>query len=122
MAHFAKLNENNIVIDVNVVNNEDINNLSFPESEAVGIQFLNKWAGQIFNWKQTSYNATFRKNYAGIGCTYNENLDAFILPKPFTSWILNETTCKWEAPIPYPTDGKEYEWNEETQSWNELIR
>jgi len=120
MAHFAKLDDNNIVIDVNVVNNEDVNNLSFPESESVGIQFLNNWAGQIFNWKQTSYNATFRKNYAGIGCTYDESRDAFILPKPFASWVLNETTCQWEVPISMPIDDKKYMWDEATISWIEI--
>jgi hypothetical protein len=122
MAHFAKLDDNNIVIDVNVVNNEDVNNLSFPESESVGIQFLNNWAGQIFNWKQTSYNATFRKNYAGIGCTYDESRDAFILPKPFASWVLNEITCQWEAPINMPIDDKRYMWDEATTSWIEVTK
>ena len=121
MAHFAKLDENNVVIDVNVVNNEDIQNLEFPESEAVGIEFLNNWAGQEFIWKQTSYNGNFRKNYAGIGYTYDAGRDAFIAPKPFASWVLNEDTCVWEAPVPRPQDGKSYVWNEETVSWERAL-
>jgi hypothetical protein len=120
MAHFAKLNDQNVVLDVNVVNNETINNLPFPESEPVGVAFLTDWSGGYTNWKQTSYNANFRKNYAGIGFTYDAVLDAFIAPKPFPSWLLNTTTCQWNAPTPYPTDGKMYSWDEETQSWVEV--
>lgn len=71
-------------------------------------------------WIQTSYNGSIRKNYAGIGFTYNTELDAFIPPQTYASWILNEDTCKWEAPVPYPADSNQYIWNEETQSW-ELI-
>lgn len=117
MAHFAKLDENNIVLEVNVVSNDTINNLPFPDSEPVGIQFLTEWSGGYSNWKQTSYNASFRKNYAGIGYTYSAELDAFIPPKPFPSWLLNTNTCQWQAPIPYPNDGKLYTWDEATQSW-----
>jgi len=118
MAHFAKLNENNIVIEVNVVNNEDINNLPFPESEPVGIAFLNEWAGQEFNWKQTSYNGNFRKNYAGVGYKYDAGRDAFIPQQPpWASWVLNENTCNFEAPVPYPTDGNGYIWDEEQGLW-----
>lgn len=120
MANFAKLDDQNIVIDVNVVNNETINNLPFPESEHVGIAFLTEWSGGYTKWKQTSYNANFRKNYAGIGYTYDATLDAFISPKPYPSWLLNTETCQWQAPIPYPTDGKMYTWDEETQSWVEV--
>jgi hypothetical protein len=120
MAHFAKLDDQNIVLDVNVVNNETINNLPFPESEPVGVAFLTEWSGGYTNWKQTSYNASFRKNYAGIGYTYDSVLDAFIAPKPYPSWLLNTETCQWQAPIPYPTDGKVYYWNEETQQWVEF--
>lgn len=121
MAHFAKLNENNIVIEINVVNNDDINNLSFPESEPVGIVFLNNWANQQFIWKQTSYNGNFRKNYAQIGMKYDSNRDAFIyLTAPYPSWVLNENTCNYEAPISYPNDGKVYQWNENTTSWIEI--
>jgi hypothetical protein len=120
MAHFAKLDENNLVIDVNVVNNDDINNLDFPESEPVGIQFLINWSGGYANWKQTSYNKSFRKNYAGIGYSYNSLRDAFIPPKPYASWKLNETTCLWEPPIAYPSDGKNYAWDEITTLWVEI--
>lgn len=120
MAHFAKLDENNIVLEVNVVNNSDCEDLPFPESEPVGVAFLTQWSGGYTNWKQTSYNANFRKNYGGIGYTYDAVLDAFISPKPYPSWLLNTTTCQWEAPVPYPNDGKSYVWNEDTQSW-ELV-
>ena len=120
MAHFAKLNDQNVVIDVNVVNNETINNLPFPESEPVGVAFLTDWSGGYTDWKQTSYNGNFRKNYAGIGYTYDPVLDAFVPPKPFPSWLLNTQTCQWQAPIPYPNDGKLYTWNEDTQQWVEF--
>lgn len=117
MAHFAKLDENNIVIDVNVVSNDVVQNKSFPESEPLGVTFLSEWSNGFSNWKQTSYSASFRKNYAGIGFTYDANLDAFIPPQPYPSWTLNSEMCKWEAPVPYPTDGKTYVWNEPTFSW-----
>lgn len=117
MAHFAKLDDNNVVLDVNVVNNNTIDNLSFPESEPVGIAFLTDWSGGYTNWKQTSYNASFRKNYAGINFVYDATLDAFIPPKPYPSWLLDTTTCQWKPPVPYPTDGKMYSWDETTQSW-----
>lgn len=118
MAHFAKLDDNNFVLEVNVVNNETIENLPFPESEPVGVVFLTKWSNGYTNWKQTSYNASFRYNYAGIGFTYDAARDAFIPPKPFPSWLLDDSSCLWNAPVPYPTDGKFYIWNEATQSWD----
>lgn len=118
MAHFAKLDDNNIVIDVNVVNNDVVNNLPFPESEPIGIDFLTQWSGGYTNWKQTSYNNNFRKRYAGIGYTYDTSLDAFIAPQPYPSWTLDPVTTNWVAPVPYPTDGKDYTWNESTQSWD----
>ena len=117
MAHFAKLDEQGTVIDVNVVNNETLNNLPFPESEPVGVAFLTEWSGGYTNWKQTSYNANFRKNYAGVGYTYDAVLDAFIPPKPYPSWLLNTNTCQWVPPTPYPSDGNLYTWDETTQSW-----
>lgn len=120
MAHFAKLDDNNIVVSVDVVNNNDVNNLSFPESEPIGISFLVSLLGNGSVWKQTSYNAAFRKNYAGIGYTYDAILDAFIPPKPYPSWLLDTNTCQWQAPIPYPNDGKMYIWDEATQSWVEV--
>ena len=122
MANFAKLDNHNIVIDVNVVDNNVINNLPFPESEPVGVQFLTEWSGGYTNWKQTSYNASFRKNYAGIGYSYSSDLDAFIAPKPYPSWLLNTNTCQWQAPIPYPNDGNKYIWDEATQSWVEVAQ
>ena len=121
MAHFAKINsQTNLVVEVNVVNNSDIGNLPFPESESVGIEFLGPWNTSGTYWKQTSYNGNFRKNYAGIGHTYDAGRDAFISPKPYASWLLNEITCLWESPVPYPTDGKYYMWDESTLSWKEF--
>lgn len=116
MAHFAKLNEDNIVIGVNVVSNDVLD----PQNEEQsGIEFLTQWSGGYANWKQTSYNAAFRKRYAGVGFYYDANLDAFIEPKPFPSWSLNPDTCDWEAPKPYPqTENKEiYFWDEELGDW-----
>lgn len=121
MAHFVKLNENNIVVDVNAVHNNELLDENGHESEAKGIAFLTAWSGGYANWKQTSYNGTIRKNYAGIGYTYDSTRDAFIPPQPFESWTLNETTCLWESPIPYPTDGKNYSWNEEQLTWLETL-
>ena len=118
MAHFAKLDENNNVIGVHVVNN-DVIMVDGVESEQAGIDFLSSLHGHT-NWKQTSYNGTFRKNYAGIGYTYDLQRDAFIPPQPYASWTLNEDTCQWEPPIPIPNDGSYYEWNESTQSWDQL--
>jgi len=119
MAHWAKLDENNIVLEVNVVNNNELLDENGQESEQKGIDFLTSWSGGYSNWKQTSYNGNFRKNYAGMGFTYDSGRDAFIPPKPYNSWILNEDTCLWDSPVPYPTDGKLYHWNEETSSWVE---
>ena len=120
MASFAKLNENNIVLEVLALSNDVIGNLPFPESEPLGVAFLTDWSGGYTNWKQTSYNNNFRRNYAGIGYTYDSALDAFVPPKPFPSWLLNTNTCQWQAPVPYPNDGKLYSWNEATQSWVEI--
>lgn len=117
MAHFAELDANNVVTQVIVVNNETIDNLPFPESEPVGVEFCQSLYGADTVWKQTSYNASFRKHYAGAGFTYDATLDAFIPPKPYPSWLLNTTTCDWEAPVPYPNDGKNYRWDEATLSW-----
>ena len=117
MANFAKLDQNNVVIDVNAVNNDVVDNLPFPESEPLGVAFLTEWSGGYTNWKQTSINNNFRKHAAGIGYIYDATLDSFIPPKPYPSWLLNTTTCIWQAPIPYPTDGKDYYWDEATLSW-----
>ena len=115
MAHFAELDSNNTVLRVIVVNNNDILDSNGQESEEVGINFCKGLFGG--EWKQTSYNANFRKNYAGIGYTYDGVLDAFIPPQPYPSWVLNQSTCLWEAPVPMPTDGQLYGWDEATQSW-----
>jgi len=135
MAHFAKLGIENIVERVNVVSND------VATTEQAGIDFLKNLYGQDTNWKQTSYNTyggvhslggtPLRKNFAGIGHTYDENRDAFIAPKTFNSWILDEDTCVWKAPIEKPITYSQnilddnnnpikdiYNWNEETQSWD----
>ena len=119
MAHFAKLGIGNIVERVEVVANEVITDNNQQEQESLGQEFLrNLYNEQSAVWKQTSYNANFRKHFASPTFTYDENLDAFIPPKTFPSWILNENTCLWEAPVAKPTDGQEYNWNEENQTWD----
>lgn len=115
MAHFAELDHNNIVTQVVVVNNNELIN-NGTESENKGVVFLASLFGHN-RWKQTSYSGKIRKNYAGIGYTYNETLDAFISPQPFASWTLDENTCQWKAPVEYPNDDKFYTWNEESKSW-----
>jgi len=129
MASFAKIGLNNKVIEVLSVNNEVLKDANGIEQESIGIDFLTKLTGYPI-WKQTSYNTIggihklggtpLRKNHAGIGYTYDEDKDAFIPPKPYPSWTLNETTCIWEAPVAYPDDGQIYNWNETIQNW-ELI-
>jgi hypothetical protein len=122
MANFAKLNANNVVVDVNVVNDETVGNLAFPESEPVGVAFLTEWSGGYSNWKQTydGNGILFRKNCGVIGGTYDPTLDAFIAPSPYPSWLLNLDTCQWEPPIPYPTNENAYLWDEEAQQWVEV--
>lgn len=120
MAHFAKLDHNDYVIDINVVHNWMLLDSDGHESEALGIEFLVAWSGGHTNWRQTSYNGNFRKRYAHIGGTYHREFDAFIPPKPYASWILNETTCLWQAPVVMPTDGNLYRWNEINQSWDQV--
>ena len=117
MASFAKIGLNGKVIEVQSVNNEVLKDANGIEQESIGVDFLTKLTGYPV-WKQTSYNGNFRKNHAGIGYTYDEDRDAFIPKKPFNSWILNEDTCRWEAPVAYPNDGQIYKWNEETKSWD----
>jgi hypothetical protein len=116
MKHFAQLNEENLVTQVIVVASQDTVDQDGVENEAIGVEFCTNLLGG--RWKQTSYNGNIRKNYAGIGYKYDETLDAFIPPKPFNSWLLNETTCQWKAPVDYPTDDKRYTWNEETLAWD----
>ena len=131
MAHFAKIGLNEKVTAVHSVVNEVLKDSNGIEQESIGIQFLkNLYNEPNAIWKQTSYNTIngvhslggtpFRKNYAGIGYTYDEQRDAFIPPKPYNSWILNEDTCNWEAPIARPDDNNIYKWNEEILNW-ELI-
>jgi hypothetical protein len=120
MAHFAKLDNRNKVISVEVVVNEVITDADGNEQEQVGIEFLTQLYGGVGWYKQTSYNGTFRKNYAGVGFTYDLNRDAFIAPQPYPSWTLVEATCKWTAPVAYPDDGKDYDWNEASTNWVEI--
>ena len=119
MAHFAKLDENNFVIMVCSVNNNELLDENGVEQESKGIDFLTSWSGGYTNWKQTSYNGNFRKNYAGIGDRYDNEKDAFISTQPYSSWILNSDTCRWEAPVPFPNDDKLYYWNEDILNWVE---
>jgi hypothetical protein len=120
MAHFAKIDENNLVQQVIVVSNEDCGNYEFPESEIIGQTFINS-IGLAGNWKQTSYNNNFRKNYAGIGYSFDESRNAFIPIKVYASWILNEDNCQWKPPVEIPNDNKSYVWNEETINWIEIV-
>ncbi len=127
MASFAKIGLNSKVIEVLSVVNEVLHDSNGVEQESIGIDFLTKLTGYPV-WKQTSYNThggvhdnngpPFRKNHAGIGYTYDEDRDAFIPKKPFNSWILNENTCLWNAPVAYPTDNEKYTWNELTLAWD----
>ena len=113
MAHFAILKTGNIVERVEVVSND------IAVNEQAGIDFLrNLYKDQHLPIVQTSYNNNIRKNFAGIGYQYDQTRDAFIAPRPYNSWILNEQTCKWESPVVYPTDGQRYTWNENTQNWD----
>lgn len=121
MAHFAELDQNNQVINVIRVNDEDILDENGNESEEIGIAFCKNVLGQNTCWKQTSYNNNIRYNYACIGSKYDADADAFILPKPYNSWILNTSTYNWDPPVPLPDNVSEgfcYKWNEETISWD----
>ena len=111
MAHFAKLGTGNIVETVEVISND------IATTEQASVDFLNTLYNTRDVWKQTSYNNNIRKNFAGIDYQYDQQRDAFIAPKPYASWTLNEDTCIWEAPTPYPDDGEIYTWNEETLTW-----
>ena len=121
MAHFAKLGKGNIVEQVVVLNNNIITDANGQEQEQLGVDFLNNMYGTNDVWKQASYNGSFRKNFAGLGFKYDQGRDAFIEPKPFNSWNLNETTCRWEAPVAKPDDGQYYRWNEENQQWELVV-
>lgn len=117
MAHFAKLDENNVVTSVIVVSNTDTADANGVEKEHIGAALCEKLFGGV--WKQTSYNGNFRKNYAGIGYTYNEDIDAFVAPKPYPSWVLDSETARWNAPVPMP-EGSRYYWDEGSVSWVEV--
>ncbi len=117
MAHFARIDKNNIVQHVCIIDNENLLNENKQEEEDFGIAYLNKIHGVGFTWVQTSYNGNLRKNYAGIGFTYDSERDAFIPPQTYDSWSLNEDTCQWEAPKAYPDDDNDYEWNEDNETW-----
>jgi len=112
MAHFAKIGKGNIVEKVLVVSND------VATTEQAGIDFLNQTFKTNDIWLQTSYNGNMRKNFANVGFIYDQTKDAFIAPRPFNSWTLNEDTCQWESPVAKPDDGQNYKWNEETKSWD----
>jgi hypothetical protein len=114
MAHYAQIDANNVVTQVVVIDNKDTADASGVEKEHIGAAFCERLFGGT--WKQTSYNGNKRKNYAGIGYTYRSDIDAFVAPKPFASWILN-ADAQWEAPVAMPTDGQMYSWDEATTSW-----
>jgi hypothetical protein len=119
MAHFAEIDtdRNNLVLRVVVVDNKDTADAQGVEKEHIGAAYLERLLGGT--WKQTSYNGNFRKNYAGIGYTYNADLDAFVAPKPYPSWTLN-ADAQWQAPVPMPENGKMYSWDEAAQAWAEV--
>jgi len=119
MAHFAKLDSNNIVTDVIVISNDDLLDENGVEQESLGIKVCRNIFGSRTKWVQTSYTGSFRKQYAGVGAKYDKDNDVFIAPKPFESWILDEN-FDWQAPIEYPNDGKNYYWNEDNNSWVEI--
>ena len=119
MATFAKIGLNSKVIEVLSVHNDVLKDANGEEQEVLGVDFLTKLTGWAI-WKQTSYNNNIRKNYAGVGYSYDEARDAFIPPKPFPSWILSEDSCQWEAPVAYPADRKDYTWNESNKEWVEV--
>ena len=126
MAHFCELDSNNVVKQVIVVSNADTSTAQGEEKESIGIAFCERLLGGT--WVKTSYNAKIRKNYAGIGYTYDKDRDAFIPPKPYASWVLDESTCLWNAPVAMPSDvgqgdpPKRYTWNEETINWVEVTQ
>lgn len=117
MAHFAELDENDVVLRVVVVSNSDICDEHGAEQESIGVTFCRSLFGENTRWVQTSYNGNMRVRYAGIGYTYDPVRLAFIPPKPYASWVLNETTVDWDAPVPYPSDGQYYVWDETAGSW-----
>ena len=116
MAHFALIKDN-IVQNVIVVGNADLTDNEGNEQESLGVTYCHSLFGPDDTWMQTSYHSNIRKNFASIGYSYDSTRDAFIAPKPYASWVLNETTCQWDAPITYPDDDNVYSWDESTTSW-----
>jgi len=119
MAHFAELDENNVVLRVIVVGNKDTADASGVEKEYIGAAFCERLFGG--RWVQTSYNNKIRKHYAGIGFVYRADIDAFVPPQPFPSWALDIDTVVWQPPLPMPVDGKLYVWDEQTLSWKQVL-
>ena len=115
MAHFAEIGLNNTIVRVIVVHNNELLDGDGVEQESIGVEFCQNLFGGT--WLQTSYNGNIRKNFAGTSFTYDSERDAFIPPQPYDSWALNEDTCLWASPTPYPTDGDYYTWDESTTSW-----
>lgn len=121
MAHFAQLDANNVVKRVIVVSNSEITDGNGNEIENTGILYCQRLYGNDTRWKQSSYNSNMRKRHAGIGMIYNQDLNAFIRPKPYPSWTLNSDTAEWDPPVPRPeSETEEYVWNEENQSWDQI--
>lgn len=117
MAHYAQIDENNIVTQVIVIDNKDTADANGVEKEYIGAAFCERLFGGT--WKQTSYNGNIRKNYAGIGYSYNADIDAFVAPKPYASWTL-DANAQWQPPVAMPTDSKMYSWDEVAQTWVEV--
>lgn len=129
MAHFAELDENNVVLRVVVIANADTHDINGIESEEIGIATCKKLFGVNTRWRQTSYNDGMRKRFAGVGSTYDEVLDAFVPPKVFSSWVLNTEEASWEAPVPMPqlteeerAQGYRYTWNEDIVNWEKILQ
>jgi hypothetical protein len=122
MAHFARINENNIVEEVIVISNLDLGEpeFTYPATDPIGQVYISNTLKLPGSWRQTSYNGIFRKHYAGIGYKYDLDLDAFIPPQPYESWVLDLETCVWEPPVKYPDDGKMYTWDESKKKWQEV--
>lgn len=114
MAHFAEIDNNNVVLRVVVVDNKDTADANGVEKEHIGAAYLERLLGGT--WVQTSYNGSIRKHYAGAGYKFDAGLDAFIPPQPYPSWTL-DADCNWQAPVPMPSDGQMYSWDEAAGNW-----
>tara|TARA_R110001606_G_scaffold375732_1_gene534126 strand:+ start:68 stop:439 length:372 start_codon:yes stop_codon:yes gene_type:complete len=120
MAHFSQLNDSNVVIACNVIADSDCLDGDGNESEAVGVAFCEALWGGVGTWKQTSFNSRIRKNFGVLGTTYDATRDAFLEPKPFPTWVLDDTTCKWKAPVDMLVNDRVYFWNESAQTWDDI--